>query len=128
MCGDNYADAKPRDNENGGTYGRGVIVDTYATGQTVPVAVFITANHRGHFLFDLCNLDTSIESDQCFAVHKLKLANGQNQYTVPNTDSNVYYNTTVVLPPNLTCKQCVFRWTYITGLLFTDLFTITYFS
>lgn len=83
----------------------------------MPVGVFITANHKGYFLFDLCNLDASSESEQCFALHKLKLANGQDRYTVPDSKSDVYYNTTVVLPSNLNCKHCVFRWTYVTGEL-----------
>lgn len=115
LCGDSYSDTRPREHENGGTYGQGVIVDTYKAGQTIPVDVLITANHKGYFLYDLCNLDASSESDECFAVHKLKLANGQDRYTVPNGLSDVFFNTTLVLPTNLDCKQCVLRWTYVTG-------------
>lgn len=33
VCGDNYKDARPRDNENGGKYGVGVVVANYKAGQ-----------------------------------------------------------------------------------------------
>ena len=33
VCGDNWADPRPRENEAGGTYGKGVIVANYTMGQ-----------------------------------------------------------------------------------------------
>ena len=33
VCGDNWADPQPRENEAGGTYGKGVIVANYTKGQ-----------------------------------------------------------------------------------------------
>jgi len=33
ICGDNYADPKPRDHENGGMFANGIIVRRYAPGQ-----------------------------------------------------------------------------------------------
>ena len=35
MCGDNWADATPRDHEDGGKYGLGVIGKTYNQGQII---------------------------------------------------------------------------------------------
>lgn len=32
-CGDDYADKRPRENENGGRFGRGIIARTYKPGQ-----------------------------------------------------------------------------------------------
>lgn len=33
ICGDDYRDSKPRSQEDGGTYGRGIIVRNYTRGQ-----------------------------------------------------------------------------------------------
>lgn len=114
LCGDDYRSPTPRAHENGGTYGNGVIVRTYRSGDTIPVSVLITANHWGYFLFDLCDLRNGRESENCFAANKLKLANGSDRLRIPNHVTG-QFNTTLRLPPNLECTQCVLRWTYITG-------------
>ena len=118
ICGDSYQARLPRPHENGGTFGRGRIVERYATGQHIDVSVFITANHWGHFKFDLCNLQQSggQETDACFQKHPLRLADGSNRYRVPNSLTG-WFNTTLVLPKDVTCAQCVVRWTYTVGKL-----------
>lgn len=50
-CGDNWADPIPRSNENGGTYGNGVVVETYFSGDVVETAIRITANHLGYISY-----------------------------------------------------------------------------
>lgn len=116
LCGDNYRDSRPREHENGGFYGQGVIVKTYKAGAQIPVAVYITANHFGYFLFDICNLSTeNTESDQCFFKNRLKVGGSSDRYRVRN-GSTGWFNTTVQLPAGLNCKHCVLRWTYNTGL------------
>lgn len=116
LCGDDYRLSTPRPNENGGSYGLGVIVGLYKVGAQIPVSVYLTANHKGYFLFDMCNLEqkNAIESDECFGKNKLKLSNGADRYSVPNTSTG-WFNTTLQLPNELSCSQCVLRWTWIVG-------------
>lgn len=115
LCGDNYADNTPRMHEFGGLYGLGDVVALYNAGSVIRIGVMITANHLGHFLFDLCNLDKfSRESDACFAENRLKLSNGASQFIVSSSRVG-WFNTTLQLPTNIKCRRCVLRWTYITG-------------
>lgn len=51
VCGDNYADPRPRNNENTGQYGTGAKVAIYEAGSVITVRVNLTANHRGTFTF-----------------------------------------------------------------------------
>lgn len=115
LCGDDYRLPKPRPHENGGSYGLGVNVALYKIAARIPVSVYLTANHKGHFVFDLCDLEKSkTESDACFAANKLKLADGSAKYEVRETRPG-WYNATLQLPKEVVCSQCVLRWTYITG-------------
>lgn len=116
MCGDNYAQERPRSNELGGRYGQGIIVRTYEAGATVEVSVQITANHKGHFYFYLCNLDdyNGVEEEECFTQHRVSLANGDDKYELL-TNAAGYYSVMLQLPADLRCKHCVLQWTYKTG-------------
>lgn len=120
LCGDSYSDSTPRLNEFGGIFGRGDIVARYISGSRIRVAIDLTANHLGYFVFDMCNLDTKLESEECFAANPLKLANGARRFVVSNRD-NGWFNTTLQLPSNVRCSRCVLRWTYITGITTIDL-------
>ncbi|GIY73092.1 chitin-binding type-4 domain-containing protein [Caerostris darwini] len=65
VCGDSWDMPKPRPNEAGGIYGRGIIVRSYKPGQVIKSTVEITANHRGFFEFKLCpHNDPSTEVTQ----------------------------------------------------------------
>lgn len=46
VCGDNWKDAIPRDNENTGKYGEGKITKTYTQGSVITVSVLLTTNHK----------------------------------------------------------------------------------
>lgn len=117
LCGDDYGDPVPREHEDGGFYGRGVITKSYKSGSFIPVSVYITANHFGYFIYDLCNLSAEKqESDECFFRNKLQIIDGKDYYKLPN-GSTGWFNTTIKLPPGLTCNHCVLRWTYNTGWL-----------
>ncbi|XP_059619693.1 uncharacterized protein LOC132263761 [Phlebotomus argentipes] len=115
LCGDDYRSPTPRDHENGGKYGNGVISGSYQRGATIPVSVLITANHNGYFYFNLCNLDANgAESDACFAQYSsLKTSSGTGKYYL-NSSAVGYYNFTITLP-NVSCKRCVLQWTYHVG-------------
>ncbi|XP_072763660.1 uncharacterized protein [Anoplolepis gracilipes] len=114
-CGDNYALPRPRSNENGGTYGTGVIVEKYKAGSTINVEIHLTASHMGYFEFNLCPLQDKkdLETEKCFKDHPLLLADGSG-YKFPVTGPKTY-NVKVILPKDVTCEQCVFRWHYRTG-------------
>ena len=49
-----------KENETPGKYASGTIVANYTSGQTIDVAVKITANHKGWFEFKLCEFDLCI--------------------------------------------------------------------
>ncbi|XP_011050907.1 PREDICTED: uncharacterized protein LOC105143982 isoform X1 [Acromyrmex echinatior] len=115
-CGDNYSLPRPRPNENGGIYGSGIIVQKYKAGSVINVIVRLTAAHLGYFTFNLCPLkNKELETDKCFNTYPLPRANDKG-YKYP-IDINIAkdYTISLVLPKNVTCKQCVLRWHYHTG-------------
>lgn len=114
VCGDNFADRQPRAHELGGTFGQGVIVRNYQAGNVINVNVQVTANHRGHFVFELCNLDRSGETDACFEQNRLRLASGEDRFVLPHPNPD-WFNVALRLPAGLRCQHCVLRWTYIVG-------------
>ena len=116
MCGDNYADVRPRAHEFGGQYGQGNIVKSYWAGSELPVRVQLTANHLGYFYFQICNLDQNgrVETDACFEQNRILLVNGGDTFRVPHPNAG-WFDVTLRLPDNLRCNHCVLQWTYVTG-------------
>lgn len=118
ICGDNYADKPPRAHELGGRWGDGTIVKSYKAGSQITASVRITANHKGFFTFDLCNMDPlkaggkTMEEEDCFNV-QLKTIDGSDTYVLPTSQSQVF--DVQLQLPSITCKHCVFRWTYTAG-------------
>lgn len=115
-CGDNYALPRPRANENGGVYGKGVIVKKYKAGSTIDVKVRLTASHKGHFEFHLCPLKTrnELETDECFNKYPLQLTTGGYKWPVVTAGKNDH-DIKLILPKGVTCENCVMRWHYRTG-------------
>lgn len=88
------------------------VVHRYKTNQVINVKLKLTKNHLGTFKFNLCPLNETfhLETEQCFNQYPLKLVNQYNyDFPVPNLKTE--FDITVRIP-NITCKQCVFRWTY----------------
>jgi len=119
-CGDNWATFQPRENENGGRYGKGIISRRYKPGQNISVQVELTAPHLGHFEFKLCPLsnEKDIETQSCFDQTTLLILqdNGQEfntSYYIDNLDG--WIDNLVKLPPNFQCERCSFLWYYKTG-------------
>ncbi|KAK0078728.1 hypothetical protein PV325_002155 [Microctonus aethiopoides] len=114
VCGDNYALKQPRPYENGGLYGTGEIVKEYTVGQKFTAIVQINANHKGYFKFDLCPLKESddIETDECFDDYPVLTINGTDKYVMKKIYTGKY-EVPLVLPDNLVCDHCSFRWTYV---------------
>ncbi|XP_076283628.1 uncharacterized protein LOC143210558 [Lasioglossum baleicum] len=69
----------------------------------------------GTFTFHLCPLQSKgqLESEDCFNRHPLQLGDGTWSRKVPS--SQYEFNIPVRLPGDVTCKQCVVRWTYRSG-------------
>ncbi|XP_018328442.1 uncharacterized protein LOC108739172 [Agrilus planipennis] len=113
VCGDNYADPQPRNNENTGTYGNGVVTAQYLAGSILNVTVLLTANHLGYFTYSICALKdpNAHEPEECFV--DLPLIDGTYKHSV-DSEVNIYVNQ-IQLPANLTCDRCVLRWHYNTG-------------
>jgi len=120
VCGDNWADNKPRPHEAGGRYGNGVIGKVYAMGQTIDVDVDISANHWGHFELNICPVDGKNEdpTQECFDRHPLVLTSdpSTHKFYVPLDSPKITrFKYQVNLPHGLSCSQCVVQWTYYTG-------------
>lgn len=113
-CGDNYELKEPRPHENKGTYGKGNIVQTYFLEDVINVTIRITANHLGYFMFNICNLDSSvIESQECFEPLIFNTTSSSKHFLESSYNGN--FNVTLKLPEKLLCEQCVLQWIYITG-------------
>ncbi|KAG7155940.1 uncharacterized protein LOC121854288 [Homarus americanus] len=117
VCGDNWADPQPRDNEAGGTYGTGLIVANYTRGQDLTVEVNLTRNHLGYFEFSLCvnNDVTKIITQECLDEHLLEHADGSGTKAYIYADDPEWHKTTVKLPDDVVCTQCVLQWHYHTA-------------
>ncbi|XP_066992926.2 uncharacterized protein [Anabrus simplex] len=116
-CGDNYSLPRPRSQENGGTYGKGIISGVYKEGEVMTATAQITAKHMGYFQFRLCPLNNSsqLETEECFSKYTLFLADGNGtKYKLPSNDTGKF-SAKLKLPKGLTCKQCVLQWTWTTG-------------
>ncbi|XP_055541532.1 uncharacterized protein LOC129727584 isoform X2 [Wyeomyia smithii] len=115
MCGDNYADATPRLHELGGPFGQGEIVRNFTMGAAIEVKVTITVNHRGHFVFNICDLDNNLlESEECYAQYQLLDTEGRREWYLNSTSAGTYL-VNLQLPPYLVCEHCVLQWTYVAG-------------
>ncbi|XP_046381503.1 uncharacterized protein LOC124152582 [Haliotis rufescens] len=115
VCGDDYAQARPRDNERGGYFSTGNIVAQYASGDVIDVAVVLTANHFGSFFFDVCQSDNpkALETEDCFQP-LLNADNGKEYFQLPNWNADTF-RVRLQIPNWMTCYNCVLRWKYVTG-------------
>jgi len=101
----------------GGRYDKGIITGTFNAGQQIDVVVRMTANHRGHFQFDLCTSET--ESNTCF--QRLNIVSGSEPIRSGNMicSGALYQNTDIrarlQLPGGFRCNRCTLRWTYRTS-------------
>ncbi|CAH1999647.1 unnamed protein product [Acanthoscelides obtectus] len=113
ICGDSFDAPHPQDNENTGLYGDGTIVAEYKNGSVIDVHIQITANHRGHFTYSLCEMpDPNLPEpgEECFV--PLLLENSSLQYEVSSTEFQIFNR---IRLPNIFCPRCVLRWTYTAG-------------
>ncbi|XP_076308763.1 uncharacterized protein LOC143224226 [Tachypleus tridentatus] len=117
ICGDAWNKPRPRSNEAGGIYGKGIIVRKYRSGQIITVKVQLTANHLGFFEFKICpnNNPKKAATQQCLDRYPLLLADGSGyKYKVPHPKPDTF-QIHLRLPRALYCSHCVFQWTYTAG-------------
>ena len=116
-CGDAYNLPRPRDNEEGGFFYRGIVTGHYQSGQEFTVKVDLTANHLGYFEFRLCaksSADELIQQD-CLDQNVLQLADGSGtQFPIYDGQLGML-EIRLRLPAGLTCANCVLQWHYRAG-------------
>ncbi|CAG5124618.1 unnamed protein product [Candidula unifasciata] len=118
VCGDPHHHTT-KDHEVGGKYANGIISRQYTQGDVIEVTVHITANHKGYFEFRICPVaDPKVEvTQECLDQHVLEMVNGEGtRYHLPEGKSNQFFNVSLQLPADVTCKQCVIQWKYRTGV------------
>ncbi|WAR18884.1 hypothetical protein MAR_000722 [Mya arenaria] len=113
VCGDPYEG--PYENEAGGKYARGIIVQNYTQGQRIRVTIEITVNHGGYSEFRICpnNDVTKRVTQDCMDHYLLMTPFGETRYMhAPNGDPAGLgeKHIDLLLPPGLTCTQCVLQW------------------
>jgi hypothetical protein len=113
ICGDDYNDTTPRNNELYGKYGEGIIVKKYTSQDVIDTIVDITANHRGYFRFSLCNLDKyKKETKKCFK--PIKILKKGYKYKLRNFRTGLF-KSKIIIPKEYNCTHCILRWRYISG-------------
>jgi len=125
VCGDNYKDQRPRENELGGKWGRtGIIPRTYQAGELIPLVVQVTAHHQGWFEFRVCSLNGApYEDEDCFAdpASLLTFTDGSTRYDITDQfptrkgKSGHWFEMEAYLPQDLECEHCVLQWRYHCG-------------
>lgn len=119
ICGDPYQAKTPRPHEAGGLYAKGIITRHYSVGQEIDIEIELTTNHYGHFEFHLCpNNNPRQEATQdCFDYFPLNVAGTRDvKYIIPEDGTKkAVFKYRLVLPPYVTCTQCVLKWVYFTG-------------
>ncbi|XP_053381835.1 uncharacterized protein LOC128549293 [Mercenaria mercenaria] len=108
VCGDPYQG--PRENEAGGKYATGTIVRHYKESQQINVEIEITEANGGWSEFRLCpNNDVhKVVTQQCLDRYLLPTPSGETR--IEHQGIVGIMRTPLVLPPGLTCTQCVFQW------------------
>merc|ERR1712117_359284 len=101
--------------EMGGKYGAGVIVRNYQAGQTIRISVDVTANHKGYFMFRLCqNPSPGVPAtESCFSQNVLKMVGGSDKFYIGSGTGT--QSVQVQLPVGVTCTTCVLQWKYVAG-------------
>ncbi|GFS04975.1 hypothetical protein ElyMa_001188500 [Elysia marginata] len=117
ICGDPWSGPRPYERPGGAMVKDLVITKTYLENQSIKVSIQLTQNHKGWFEFRLCDVRTSggQEADQaCLDRTMLADDTGRTRFDSP-PDSSGTFDFILVLPPGLTCPQCVLQWKWKCG-------------
>jgi len=123
LCGDPYGSPQPREHEDGGKYGKGIIVAQYRGGEQITARVLVTAHHKGWMEFSVCKRNDQLWSAEVIedCMETLNLAdNGGQKWFLPDTHDSTYanggywYDVELQLP-DIECTRCILRWQYHAG-------------
>lgn len=114
---------RPRQNDEGGRYGTGIIGRNYTRGELVTTTVRLTASHLGYFEFRLCPKSSSTElvTQECLDQYLLELDDGTTRYQIKDWAVGDF-NPVIRLPSTVTCDYCVIQWLYVTGIVYKSMF------
>eukprot|EP00095_Tigriopus_kingsejongensis_P000887 maker-scaffold409_size180341-snap-gene-0.25 protein:Tk00887 transcript:maker-scaffold409_size180341-snap-gene-0.25-mRNA-1 annotation:"hypothetical protein DAPPUDRAFT_317372" len=116
ICGDPY-EGPFEHQAPGGVYASGIIVEEYQAGQWIDIAIEVTTAHLGHWEFKICPND-NIHQDpkqDCFdEIGFLLTSGGVENYPLTTWDERLF-KFEIKLPDQLTCKQCILQWKWVTG-------------
>lgn len=116
ICGDAWDLPEPRPNEDGGKFGKGIVVRTYKSGQEFTATLNMVANHEGYFEFKLCPVQKGVKADQeCLDRHPVHLADGSGDRWVLKPDKKGLMDVKLRLPEGLKCERCVLQWHWKCG-------------
>lgn len=108
VCGDPISQKRPRDNEYGGRFYKGIITAEYKSGDVILVAAEVTAPHFGFMEWRLCT-NPKWETQECFDRHVLPIADGSGTKLTVGNEAGFFW-ARVKLPENVSCDQCVIQW------------------
>ncbi|XP_032792012.2 uncharacterized protein LOC116928978 [Daphnia magna] len=120
ICGDPYDERVKPHEAPGGLFATGTIVRTYVQGQTIPVKIEITAKHKGHYKFKLCPNNNVLKdpTQECFDRFPLSFISNEgivSRKVFVDPIPQGMFPTRLMLPPDVTCSQCIIQWTYVAG-------------
>ncbi|KAH8295239.1 hypothetical protein KR018_009016, partial [Drosophila ironensis] len=119
-CGDAWDIPEPRPHENGGQWGKGLIVRRYLPGSILLIRIELTASHMGYFEFRVCPKPSAKQS--CFDQNVLSILGGSPSLPgpgdldfrfYPRNGSRIYEIKSKL--PDYTCDHCVLQWRYVAG-------------
>lgn len=120
VCGDAYDLPPPRPNEDGGVFGKGILIRTYRSGDVIDAIVNLTANHKGWMEFRLCRHDNDDHpvTQHCLNKHLLRIVhNSVNKRSTKRlyVGDEKLISMKIKLPHNFFCRKCVLQWKYNAG-------------
>lgn len=108
VCGDPVSERRPRANEIGGRFYKGIITEQYKSGDVIRVEAQITAPHNGYMEWRLCT-NPKWETQDCFDKHVLQIGDGTGSKVRVGGQAGTYW-AKLKLPDNVSCEHCVIQW------------------
>lgn len=108
VCGDPVHERRPRANEIGGRFYKGIITEQYESGEIIYVEAEITAPHMGFMEWRLC-ADPLWQEQDCFDKNLLQIADGSGSRVEVGNQAGIFW-AKLKLPDGVVCDHCVIQW------------------
>lgn len=128
VCGDPWDAEKPRPNEAGGIYARGIIGRTYSKDKRfIETVIQVTSSISGYFEFNICPNDniTRRVSRECLENFPLRILSKDRRISygrryIPEISAGQpgVVELSLEMPVGLECTQCVLQWRWHGGRKF----------